>query len=207
VGELLNLLPFNIIENYYFNPTYPFGWVGFFNGENKMGTFSLDMSKSTAWLSRECDRFISWEDGYSERAEEVADDNIVRIYHSEYLIKQSLLLIEQEIVRHHIWDKKGHYHMFFGSLKEQKEYIENCQKLYSHYRPIIEKIIGNSFLFYYKNAKKENNDEILKFLKEHNWEDDQTLKVYLPFFYKDGRFREIKNEQYSYNKQETQYEY
>ena len=164
-----------------------------------MGTFAIDMSGSTAWLSRECDRFISWKDSYSERAVEVADDNIIRVYHSEYLIKQSLLLIEQEIVRHHIWDKKEHFHMFFGSLKEQREYIKECQKLYAHYRKIIEKIIGKSFLFYYKNAKKENNDEILKFLKEHNWEDDQTLKVYLPFFYKNGRFKEIKKEQYSYN--------
>lgn len=162
-----------------------------------MGTFALDTSDDV--LLKQADNYLSWKNQYDEAAEDRADPYIISQYHREWLIRKIVLTIEQEIIRHSIWEKMGHYHWFFNSLKKQRAYIEKMQKAYPIYRKKVKKIIGKKFTEIYKEEKKENNDKVMKVLKESNWTDTYGLKSYLPFFYADGRFKELTEEQYYHN--------
>jgi Mg2+ and Co2+ transporter CorA len=163
-----------------------------------MGSFILDTSDDV--MLEQADVYISWQDQYDPAAIERKDPYIISQYHREWLIRKVVLMIEQEIVRHSIWEKMDYCHWVFKSLEEQRAYIEKFQKEYPKHRLEVERIIGKNFLKIYHEEKNENNERVLKRLKESKWTDSYGLDFYLPFFYKDGRFRELKKEQYYYNK-------
>ncbi len=167
-----------------------------------MGTFVVDTSKDT--LLKVCDRNLRCTrdhhnaDKYNHFTKEEKERNLQQTY-SYYLIDGTILLIEQEIIRHTIFEKMNYVHFFFKDKEQQKEYVERYQSFYPYYRKEVKSIMGDYFNDLYKEEKRSNNNRILKELEESDWKTTYGIKCYLPFFYKDGTFRPIKKEQYDYN--------
>jgi hypothetical protein len=117
--------------------------------------------------------------------------------YANWLIVKIILGIECEIVRFSIYNSRKEVNIICESIEEQKEYIETYKNAYKYFRKEVEKIMRDNFKDIYKKEKDIWNKNVLDNLKFYDW---KVLgnKCYLPFFYKDGRFRPLKKEQYDY---------
>ena len=116
----------------------------------------------------------------------------------EFLIGKNLLFFEQEIIRHSLLEKLGFHHFLFRDIEDQRRYIGGCQEAYKRFRKEIKNIMGDKFSSSYKEEKKAHNKRILKYLQDNDWTQEDGISRYLPFFYSDGRFKELEKEQYAY---------